>query len=112
MVIPFFSKKFGSWTSLPARVKPDLYTYYFQDNRGYSRRVHLRIEENGGGILFLDVTDAIHLNETAALLASWALDGIAEKTALKRLKTAYFGNAKIATDVSGIYNLIRHVTTD
>src|SRR5687767_1914603 len=104
MVISFFSR--------PKNVKPDLYTYYFSDNRGYSRRAHLRIEEDGRGVLFLDVTDAIHLNQTAALIAHWSLEGIPEKTALKRLKAAYSGHQQIARDVSGVYHLVHHVTKE
>jgi radical SAM protein with 4Fe4S-binding SPASM domain len=105
MVIPsFFSK--------PAALKPDLYTYRFTDSRGYSRRTHLRIEKDGGGVLFVDVTDAIHLNQTAALIAYWALEGIPEKKAIRRLKAAYSGHQQIADDVSGVFKLIQHVTTE
>ena len=91
---------------------PDLYTYHFSDSRGYSRRAHLRIEDSGAGILFLDVTDAIHLNPTAALLASWALEGVSRSDAVKRLKKAYRGHRQIVRDAEGIYKLIRHVTTE
>jgi radical SAM protein with 4Fe4S-binding SPASM domain len=101
----------SSFFSRPAPIKPDLYTYHFSDSRGYSRRVHLRIEPDGKGVLFLDVTDAIHLNQTAALIAQWALQGTAEKKAIDRLKAAYSGHQQITQDVTGVYKLIRHVTT-
>ena len=104
MVIPFFSA--------PRNPKSDLYTYHFQDQKGYSKRVHLRIEEDSSGILFVDVTDAIHLNRTASLIAYWALEGVTEKKALNRLKAAYSGHDQISRDVSGVYKLVRHVTTE
>ena len=53
---------------------PDLYTYHFRDPRGYQRRIHLRIEPDRAGVLFVDVTDVIHLNQTAARIAKAALD--------------------------------------
>lgn len=104
VVIPFFSK--------PRSIAPDLYTYHFLDDRGYSKRVHLRIEPDGSGVLFVDVTDAIRLNITAAMIAFWALEGIPEKKALKRLTFAYSGHERIAHDVSGVYKLVRHVTSE
>jgi radical SAM protein with 4Fe4S-binding SPASM domain len=104
MVIPFFSK--------PKPIRPDLYTYPYSDSQGFSRRVHLRIEEDGRGVLFLDVTDAIHLNQTAAMIAHWALEGLPEKKAVKHLKVAYGSHDQIRRDVQGIYHLIHHVTKE
>jgi radical SAM protein with 4Fe4S-binding SPASM domain len=102
---PFFSK------NIPI-LKPDLYTYPFTDPQGYIRRIHLRIEEGGQGVLFLDVTDAIQLNQTAALIAGWALDGLPKKTATRRLKQMFGGHPRIVRDVEGVYGLIHHLTKE
>jgi radical SAM protein with 4Fe4S-binding SPASM domain len=103
---------FQLFSNKPPHPKPDLYTHHFADPQGYRRRIHLRIEEDGQGVLFLDVTDAIQLNQTAALIASWALDGVPQKASLKRLKSAYGGHQQIHRDVSGVYSLIHHLTKE
>ncbi|MCI0411255.1 radical SAM protein [bacterium] len=109
---PWFANMANALPLHPKQPTPDLYTYHFSDKNGYFRRVHLRIEQDGRGVMFLDVTDAIQLNQTAALIAGWALDGMPEKTAMKRLKAAYAGHEQIARDVSGIYRFIQHVTQE
>ena len=61
------------WTGLvasfapPEPPKPGMYTYCFQPPGG-QRRIHLRIEADGSGVMFIDVTDVIHLNPTAAAM--------------------------------------------
>ena len=67
----------GAATPLPG---PGMYTYRFHPSGG-ERRVHLRIESDGSGVLFVDVTDVIHLNSTAAQLAYWALRGVPREQA-------------------------------
>ena len=55
-------------------IRPGLYRYEVHPPGG-TRQIHLRIDRNGGGVLWIDVADVIHLNPTAALLARLALDG-------------------------------------
>jgi radical SAM protein with 4Fe4S-binding SPASM domain len=88
--------------------QPDLYTYPFTDARGYQRRIHLRIEPDFAGVLFLDVTDVIYLNQTAARIAKAALDGVPEKQTLGMLKCEFGGEPRIANDVANFYHLIGH----
>lgn len=88
---------------------PDLYTYHSWDNRGRSKRIHLRIEPDGQGILFVDVTDAIHLNQTAAQIAKWALDGEDPRLIVRRLRARYSGGSRIDEDVRQTYALVDHV---
>src|SRR3989304_609290 len=83
--------------------KSDLYTYHFEDRSGHFRRLHLRIEPDGQGVLFVDVTDAIHLNQTAALIAMWALEGLPEQKAKKRLKFRFGSDPRVNKDVLQIY---------
>jgi len=51
-----------------------LYTY--RNHLDGARIIHLRIDDDGSGVLFADVTDVIHLNSTAAEMAKFALDGV------------------------------------
>lgn len=66
---------FGRRLRPAPRPRPGLYTYRFAPPGGQVR-VHLRIEANLSGVLFVDVSDVIHLNPTAVELAKWALDGV------------------------------------
>jgi radical SAM protein with 4Fe4S-binding SPASM domain len=59
----------------PAPPQPGLYTYRIAPPGGQIR-IHLRVEDDGRGVLFVDVTDVIHLNRTAAEMAKMALDGV------------------------------------
>lgn len=52
---------------------------------GRSMRIHLRVEASGAGVLFVDVTDVVHLNQTAVLMAKMALDNLPYHEALARL---------------------------
>ena len=92
-----------------AALIPDLYTYHSWDNRGLSKRIHLRIEPDGQGILFVDVTDAIHLNQTAAQIAKWALDGEDRQLVVRRLRARFRGGSRIEEDVRQTYALVDHV---
>lgn len=59
----------------PEPPEAGMYTYCLQPSGG-QRRIHLRIEGDGSGVMFVDVTDVIHLNPTAAGMAKLALDGV------------------------------------
>ena len=59
----------------PSPPTPGLYTYRYVPDSG-RLRVHLRIQPDRSGVIFVDVTDVMHLNATAAELAKWALDGV------------------------------------
>ncbi|MBN1260269.1 MAG: hypothetical protein JXB35_06270, partial [Anaerolineae bacterium] len=48
----------------PKPPEPGLHTYRLSLPGG-QRRLHLRSEANGTGVLFVDVTEVIHLNPTA-----------------------------------------------
>jgi radical SAM protein with 4Fe4S-binding SPASM domain len=63
---------------------PGLYTYRITPTGGHIR-IHLRIEPSGSGVLFVDVTDVVHLNPTAARMAKAALDGLSPTAALAQL---------------------------
>ncbi|MBN1920657.1 MAG: radical SAM protein [Anaerolineae bacterium] len=78
-------KDWLGWAKPPA---PGLYTYRL-DLSGGKRRLHLRVETNGAGALFVDVNEVIHLNATATEIAKWALDGVAPEQAQRTLWRRY-----------------------
>ncbi|MCA9122396.1 MAG: radical SAM protein [Planctomycetaceae bacterium] len=89
-----------------APVMPGLYTYRFGDDCRQSR-VHLRIEPDRSGVLFVDVTDVVHLNATAAELTSWAFDGISKEQATSRLIARHGSRCRFAweQDLDAVYEM-------
>lgn len=67
-----------------------LMTYRF-DVSGGTTRLHLRVQDDGTGILFRDVTDVIHLSPIAAELAWLALEAVPEPLALARMSRRFRG---------------------
>jgi radical SAM protein with 4Fe4S-binding SPASM domain len=108
----------GGWLAAfrppPAAPAPGLYTYRFalpDDDASHGegrRRIHLRIEQDGAGVLFVDVTDVIHLNATAAHMAKLALDGTPPAQARAALLARYSGvtPAHLTTELTAIYAMI------
>ncbi|MBX3422267.1 MAG: radical SAM protein [Pirellulaceae bacterium] len=99
-------------TRADLRIQPGMYTYRLKPAGG-ERRVHLRIEADGSGVMFVDVTDVVHLNQTAAELAKWALDGVPQTQAELRWKIRSGRGLRrrqsakgIAQDIHEIYSMI------
>ncbi|MBW2462375.1 MAG: radical SAM protein [Deltaproteobacteria bacterium] len=67
-----------------------LQTYRFQEHGGQTR-LHLRVQDDGTGLLFRDVADVIHLTTTATEMIWMALEGWAPKRALAALQLRYRG---------------------
>jgi radical SAM protein with 4Fe4S-binding SPASM domain len=90
---------------------PGFYTYRFQppyQGAAGQVRIHLRIESDGRGLLFVDVTEVVHLNSTAAMIAKWALDGVPRASAESML-VAQFGRSqrrRQLDDLSAMYAMI------
>lgn len=92
---------------------PDLYTYNVTTVEGRYKRIHLRIEPDGNGVLFVDVTDVIHLNPTAAQIAQWALEELPHREAVNRLRVHFSADATTARiDAGRIYQLVDRVTRE
>ncbi|MGC9357613.1 MAG: hypothetical protein ACP5GX_07100, partial [Anaerolineae bacterium] len=64
----------------PQPPQAGLYTFDVELPGG-RRRLHLRVEEGGWGLLFVDVTDVIRLNPTATEMAKLALEGMPQERA-------------------------------
>lgn len=94
-----------------AMVRPGLYTYRVQPGRG-SRRIHLRIEEDGSGLVLVDVTDVVHLNATAAGVAKLALEGVPRPQIIHRMWRRAGGDSRrLVEHVDAVCRLIEHLRT-
>ena len=100
------------WAALPppASLEPGLYTYR-TPLPGGSKRIHLRVEEDGTGVLFVDVTHVVHLNPTAAEMAKLALEGVPLEAARPRLRRRFWGanGAQLSKELVQIYDMIDRV---
>ena len=103
-------KVFRPTSILPAA---GLYTYPLQLNGG-QRRIHLRIESDGAGVLFIDVTDVIHLNSTAVQIVKLALDRVPQSEAEAQLVHHYRGvaQAELVQATDDMYALVRQLHAD
>jgi radical SAM protein with 4Fe4S-binding SPASM domain len=90
-----------------------LYTYPVKLEGG-QRRIHLRIAEDGTGVLFVDVTDVIHLNQTAARMAKLALDGVPQHQVKRDLLRQYRGvsQKQLTSDLTAMYEMVDRLRED
>jgi len=96
----------------PAGPAPGLRAYRFDANGGYTQ-LHLRVEEGGAGLLFVDAMDVLYLTPTAAEIAWHALEGRSQAAATRSLLARYRGapRARIAADVEQTYAMIQQLAT-
>jgi hypothetical protein len=65
-------------------IPPGLYSFYAPQDDPRNYRMHLRIEQDGSGILIVNASTVLHLNETAAEFAYYLVKNVpAEKVALR-----------------------------
>jgi radical SAM protein with 4Fe4S-binding SPASM domain len=90
-------------------LNPGLYAYPMLSSQGANRRFHLRVHHDRSGVLFVDVTDVVHLNQTATRIAKMALDQVPQSQAVWQLqRQAGTGQTgRIQTDVRAIYEMIQ-----
>lgn len=88
----------------PATPAPGLYTYPLALDGG-QRRIHLRVEADGSGVVFVDVTDVIHLNTTAVGMIKLALDDVPQAEALTRFRRRFAGvdHTQLQRELAGMY---------
>ncbi len=99
-------------TGQPWKPAPGLHTYELAPEYG-RRRLHLRIDPDGRGVLFVDVTDVIHLNQTAASMAKLALDDVPMSSARTRLLATIRPDDRVAfeRDLKKIYEMATRLQT-
>lgn len=102
------------WSPNPALhqdLVPGLYAY--GQGQANERQLHLRVEADGSGVLLVDVTDAVHLNSTATLLAKLALDTTPVDEAVRYLRHRFRGVDRHQAQVQAerIYAMVAHFKT-
>jgi len=103
--------------SSPESLRLGLHTYDVKMPNGRSMRIHLRVELSGNGVLFVDVTDVVHLNPTATRMAKMALDEVPRTEARARL-AAWYPDAsldQLERELRQIYDMVdgfRHPSGD
>ena len=92
-------------------VRPGLHTYHVAQP-GRKRRFHLRVAADGSALLLIDVTDAIHLNPSAALLVHLALQGVSADRAAAVLRRRFrqVGVGESRSEAKKIYALVERLT--
>jgi radical SAM protein with 4Fe4S-binding SPASM domain len=92
----------------PEPIRTGLHFYDVDLPSGRRMRIHLRVEPSGNGVLFVDVTDVVHLNATATLMAKMALDGVERYEARARLAAWYpdADRAQISRELETIYDMV------
>jgi radical SAM protein with 4Fe4S-binding SPASM domain len=89
----------------PAPPEPGLYTYRCTPPGG-TVRLHLRVEADGAGLLFVDVTDVVHLNPTATFIVFLALEGHPPEQARAVLHARFAGAGQAAAEVAQLYAMV------
>jgi hypothetical protein len=65
-------------------IPPGLYSFYAPQDDPRNYRMHLRIDQDGSGILIVNASTVLHLNETAAEFAYYLVKNVpAEKVAMR-----------------------------
>ncbi|HNT77675.1 MAG TPA: radical SAM protein [Anaerolineae bacterium] len=103
----------GLWAgNTSAPLPPGLYTYPIALEGG-RRRIHLRVEPDGAGVLFVDVSEVIHLNATATEMAKLALDGAPPEQAQQQMRRRFarVDKAQLRREVATMYAMVAHFRT-
>ncbi|MCD6356301.1 MAG: hypothetical protein J7L66_03350, partial [Anaerolineaceae bacterium] len=64
--------------------------YEYKHTQGeYKKRIHLRIEKDGYGVLLINASQMYHFNPSASLMAFLLLEKIDDKKAIKQLQATF-----------------------
>ena len=80
--LPFHGDRSGK------RFEPGLYAYT-QESEGGRAQIHLRIDQDGTGLLLINANRAIHLNSTAARMAWLTLEDLPEPHAIREIRKSF-----------------------
>jgi radical SAM protein with 4Fe4S-binding SPASM domain len=81
------------------------------DQDGNNYRLHLRVEEGGGGILSINAARILHLNPTATEHAKLILEGKSREEAVRAIRKRYRVGAKQAgADYDKLMNVVESLT--
>lgn len=91
----------------PSKLKPGIY-HFRREAGGKVTRFHLRVEEDGSGVLLANASVAARLSPTGVLIARSRLEGIAYPVIAKDIKERFYGatERQIESDVRKITQII------
>jgi radical SAM protein with 4Fe4S-binding SPASM domain len=91
----------------PAQPKPGIY-HFRREAGGKVTRFHLRVEEDGSGVLLANASIAARLSPTGVMIAKQRLEGIAYPVIAKSIKDNFYGatESQIESDVRRITKII------
>jgi radical SAM protein with 4Fe4S-binding SPASM domain len=89
------------------RIKPGIY-HFRREAGGKVTRFHLRVEEDGSGILLANAAVAARLSPTGVLIAKLRLEGVAYPMVSQTIKENFYGASErqIESDVRKITQII------
>ncbi len=96
-IIEKLKKAFEPFNPIPA----GMYHYQPPPNHPLNYRLHLRVDEDGKGILIVNASTVLHLNKTATEYAYYIVNEIPKEEVLKEITRRYKINVK---DVERDYN--------
>lgn len=71
------------------QAKTRLYHKEVQEKDGYSSRIHLRVNPDGSGVLWVNANQTFYLNRTAAEFATYLFDDLSESEIDSRLRQSF-----------------------
>lgn len=91
----------------PAHLKPGIY-HYRREAGGNVTRFHLRVEQDGSGVLLANSAIAARLSPTGVLIAKSRLEGVPYPQISKNIKESFYGapETQIESDVRKITRII------
>jgi MoaA/NifB/PqqE/SkfB family radical SAM enzyme len=81
--------RFFAPSAIPELLKPGLYHWKTPDDEPIQYRLHLRIEDEGMGVLIVNAATVLHLNETATEHAYLLIQGTSEEEAAQIISERY-----------------------
>ncbi|HWQ47056.1 MAG TPA: radical SAM/SPASM domain-containing protein [Longilinea sp.] len=84
-----FQNWFNRLFPQPVLLPVGIYHYQSPPEQEKQYRLHLRIEKDGSGLLIINASTVLHLNQTAAEYAYYMINGESEETISKKISTRY-----------------------
>ncbi len=111
-MVTTLKKKMRDIFGQPGPVQPGLYHYQRELADRYMR-LHLRIDPDHTGMLSVNASGVLHLNETAAAMMKQVLDGKSKADAVTWTRKVYRGAKKgsVEKDYDQILDIVRHLET-
>lgn len=75
--------------SAPSPLPPGIYHYQSPPDAARQYRLHLRVEEDGQGLLIINASTVLHLNQTAAEYAYHIIQGTPEEEIARAISNRY-----------------------